>query len=129
MIVVDASALVDVVLGGAAAPDLLDQLSGQQLCAPSHLHAETLSALARLLRSGDLTEQGANAALDHACELPIELVLPTAAHLHRALDLRGRIRVLDGLYVALAEERHCPLLTTDQRLRRADPPCEVLASG
>ncbi len=35
-------------------------------------------------------------------------------------------RVLDGLYVALAEQRDCPLLTTDARLAAAVPPCEVV---
>lgn len=47
----------------------------------------------------------------------------------RAHDLSGRIRVLDGLYVAIAEERGVPLLTTDDRLARSGPPCEVLAPG
>lgn len=56
-----------------------------------------------------------------------ELVVPSAVHLKRAFDLRARIRVVDGLYVALAEERGVPLLTTDRRLVKADPPCEVLA--
>jgi hypothetical protein len=43
-----------------------------------------------------------------------------------ALELGDRVRVLDGLYVALAEQRDCPLLTTDARLAAADPPCEVV---
>lgn len=54
-----------------------------------------------------------------------ELVVPKATHLARALALQNRIRVLDGLYVALAESRDCPLVSTDQRLSRARPPCEV----
>lgn len=80
MIVVDASALVDVVLGGAAAGWLLDQLGGQELCAPSHLSAETLSALARLVRADELSKAGAVSTLDRASELPIDLVLPTPHH-------------------------------------------------
>ncbi|MGL5864312.1 MAG: hypothetical protein ACRCYX_00365 [Dermatophilaceae bacterium] len=39
---------------------------------------------------------------------------------------RERIRVLDGLYVALTEELGCPLVTTDRRLAAAAPPCTVL---
>lgn len=127
MMVLDASALVDVVLGGTSAGWVLDRLDDQELCAPSHLFAETLSALARLVRAGELTEAGAGAAIDRASDLPIELVPPTAAQLRRALALQDRIRVLDGLDVALAKERRCPLLTTDRRLRHADPPCEVMA--
>jgi hypothetical protein len=49
--------------------------------------------------------------------------------LERALDLQDRIRVLDGLYVALAEERERPLLTTDKRLASAGAPCEVILAG
>lgn len=45
----------------------------------------------------------------------------------RAFTLRGRIRILDGLYVALAEDLRCPLVTTDIRLCRANAPCEVQA--
>jgi len=44
-----------------------------------------------------------------------------------AFDLRQRLRVLDGLYVALAAERGVPLVTTDRRLARAGAPCEVVA--
>jgi predicted nucleic acid-binding protein len=54
------------------------------------------------------------------------LVTPDRRQLWRAMELAERIRVLDGLYVALAEQRECPLLTSDARLAAADPPCEVL---
>lgn len=47
--------------------------------------------------------------------------------LRRAFELDGRLRVLDALYVVLADELGCPLLTTDQRLARAAPPCELIA--
>ena len=43
----------------------------------------------------------------------------------RAFALRERIRVLDGLYVVLADELDCPLVTTDRRLGGADAPCDV----
>lgn len=98
-----------------------------ELVAPAHQPAEVLSAIARLQRAGALTEDKARDALASAMALHQELIIPTPAHVQRAFDLRERIRVVDGLYVALAEERGVPLLTTDQRLVRADPPCEVLA--
>ena len=127
MIVLDASALVDVVLGRPAATWVLDEMVGEDACAPGHLSAEVLSALARFVRADELTVADARSALDDATALVIESVLPTAAHLRRALELGERIRVLDGLYVALAEERRCPLLTTDLRLARAELSCDVLA--
>lgn len=127
MIVLDASALIDVLVDQEHAGWLLDQMQSGEVMAPAHQPAEVLSAIARLHRAGVLTDDKAKDALASATALHQQLVVPSAAHLRRAFDLRDRIRVVDGLYVALAEERGVPLLTTDRRLVRADPPCEVLA--
>lgn len=127
MIVLDAAALVDAVLDRPSKAWILDQLAAQQVCAPAHQPAEVLSALGRLQRAGEISRDVARASLAEAHALAQEFVLPSAAHLARALDLQDRLRVLDGLYVALAEDRACPLVTTDMRLARADPPCEVRA--
>lgn len=86
-----------------------------------------LSALTRLVRAGELGMEAAQDAVREAATLPQHLVVPTAAHLERAFALRERIRVLDGLYVALAEDQRCPLITTDRRLSTAHAPCEVRA--
>lgn len=127
MIVLDAAALVDVVIDQPTRLWVLETLRDQEVVAPAHQPAEVLSVIARLHRAGDLTTREANQALDEAMSLPQELVPVKADQVRRAFELRERIRVLDGLYVALAEERGIALLTTDQRLIRADPPCEVLA--
>jgi predicted nucleic acid-binding protein len=42
----------------------------------------------------------------------------TVESLTRALDLQDRVRVLDGLYVVLAQDRNAELVTTDRRLGR-----------
>lgn len=125
MIVLDASALVDVVLDQLPAPWLLDQIAGEDVVAPAHQPAEVLSAIGRLVRSGDLGAESGRDALDEAMALPQRLVPPTSAHVRRAYALRERIRVLDGLYVVLADELGCPLVTTDRRLAGAGPACEV----
>ena len=125
MIVLDASALVDVVLDQPAKDAVLAHL-GQAIAAPAHQPAEVLSALARLVRAGTISGPAARGALDEAAGLEQEIVVPGRRHLRRALELQERIRVLDGLYVALAEERDCALLTTDRRLAAADPPCDVI---
>lgn len=126
MIVLDASALVDVLLDQESAHWVLDAMEPHDVAAPAHQLAEVLSAVARLERNGTLDVDAARSALTAATTLPQELVTPSAAHVRRAFDLRRNIRVLDALYVALAEERGAALLTTDDRLIRADPPCEVL---
>ena len=128
MIVLDASAIVDVVLDRPAKTLLVGHLD-DELCAPAHQPAEALSAIARLVRAQVVEPTVAATALSEVAALEQDLVMPTAEHLRGALDLQDRIRVLDGLYVMVAAERGCPLVTTDGRLARADPPCEVIFIG
>jgi len=125
MIVLDAAALVDVVIDQRAKDWVLDQLSGQEICAPAHQPAEVPSALSRLRRSGILDRDGELMALDEATSLDEELVLPTALHLRQSAQMSDRIRVVDGLYVALAQDRGVALVTTDRRLGASGAPCEV----
>ena len=125
MIVLDASALVDVLIDQGTAPWVLAQLAGEAVSAPAHQPAEVLSAIGRLRRSGTLTADAAAAALDEAASLGTDLLLPTPAHLREAHALDGRLRVLDALYVVLARDLDAALVTTDRRLAAASPPCEV----
>lgn len=125
MIVLDASALVDVVLDQRTAEWVLHELQGQDVHAPAHQPAEVLSALARLVRNDVLDAQTARDALEEAATLPQTLMPTTREQLRRAYELRERVRVVDGLYVALAEGLGCPLVTTDRRLAGAAAPCEV----
>ena len=127
MIVLDASALVDVLVGTARAVWVLDRLEGQVVLAPAHQPAEVLSATGRLARAGTLTAEEWQASLVELDGFAQQLVMPTLAHLQQARLLAGTIRLLDGLYVVLAQERRCALLTTDLRLARGAPPCEVVA--
>lgn len=78
------------------------------------------------MRAGVLTDAAGREALDDAAALRQEVVLITAVHMRRAFDMRDRVRVLDGIYVAVAEERDAPLLTTDGRLARAGLPVAVM---
>jgi predicted nucleic acid-binding protein len=125
VIVLDASALVDLVLDQLGAEWVVGQIDGEEIHAPAHQSGEVLSALTRLVRGGALTPEIAREALDEALDLPQRLVPPSAAHVRRAFVLREHIRVTDGLYVVLADELGCPLVTTDRRLAGAHVPCEV----
>lgn len=125
MIVLDACAIVDVVLDQESSSWVLDQLAGQEICAPAHQPAEVGSALARLVRAGELDLETATAAADEFSALEQEFVAPTRDHLRRALQAQGRVRVLDGLYVALAEDRRCALVTTDRRLARSGADADI----
>lgn len=126
MMVLDASALVDVVIGQPTRSWVLDHVRGKQVAAPSHQPAEVLSAVARLARAGALTPDGAVGAVRDAAALHQELVMPTAEHLTRAVQM-DRVRVLDALDVVLAQDRGADLVTTDRRLARADLPVTVIA--
>lgn len=127
MIVLDASAVVDVALGWAPATWVIEAIEGEELTAPGHQLAEVVSALSRLRRSGRIDGGEQRAAVREAAALRQDVAPTTEGHLLRALALSERIHVLDGLYVALAEELRCPLVTTDLRLAGSDPPCVVLA--
>ncbi len=125
MIVLDASALIDVVLDQPPANWVLDQIAGEEIAAPAHQAAEVLSALSRLVRAGALDAVAAQDALDEALSLPQQVAPLAPDHIRRAFDLRERIHVLDGIYIALAEDLECAMVTTDLRLERAGAPCEV----
>lgn len=126
VIVLDASALVDVLVEQPNADWLLQHMVGTEVCAPGHQTVEALSALTRLHRAGHISEAALSSAASDAVMLHQQLVPPTVGHVQRALELRSHVRITDGLYVALAEERDCPLLTTDRRLARTVSTCEVL---
>jgi predicted nucleic acid-binding protein len=62
VIVLDASALAEVVLGQPASAWVLDRIDGEEIRAPSHQPAELLSALARLVRDGGPAGKGKGAS-------------------------------------------------------------------
>lgn len=116
MIVLDASALVDVLLDQPPRDWVLDRLRGEQILAPAHQPAEVVSALGRLVRAATITEEQAQDAVAEATALRQEHLPLTRQHLQRALELSTRVRILDGLYVAVAEDHEATLVTTDRRL-------------
>ncbi len=101
----------------------------QEIFAPAHQPVEVLSAIAHLLRADEITAETAGAAIRDAGRLVQELVVPDAALIWQAYQLRDRIRVVDGLDVALAQRLGCPLVTTDRRLAPSHPPCDILLAS
>lgn len=121
----DASALIDVVTDQPTKPGVLDHLA-QPISAPADQLAEVVSAVARMRRAGQLGRTEAEAALTDAASL-VQIQVPLDDQLlQQALRLDGRLRVLDAIYVVLARRLACPLVTTDARLARAEPPCELV---
>lgn len=125
MIVLGASALVEVVLALRHRDWVLERLAVDDVIAPPHQLVEVASALARLERAGAVGADDAARALDDAAALPQRVEPLTPALVRRAHALRASIRVADAFYVALAERDDAVLLTTDARLARAGLPCRV----
>jgi predicted nucleic acid-binding protein len=127
--VVDASALVEALLGTNLGVIVRERLRGRQLHAPAHLDAEVLSALGRLHRAGDLRESTVVAALNELVEAPIHRH-PLATLLSGAWARRETQRLVDALYVELAVSLgSAPLLTTDARLARSHDRAELITVG
>jgi predicted nucleic acid-binding protein len=119
-LVVDASAVVEVLRGTALGDRVADAMKGSSLAAPAHLDAEVLSAVGRLARASTLPESAAGQALVQLMRLPVERY-PLSPLLRRAWALRENIALRDGLYVACAEAIGAPLLTLDGGLARSAP--------
>jgi predicted nucleic acid-binding protein len=122
-LVVDASAMVDLLLGARRAPGIRDRLHGHELHAPAHFDAEILSALGRLDRGGHLTAPDAEDRLIRLADAPIERhPLPTL--LSGAWRRRHNLRLVDALYVELATALDAPIITVDAGLVAAAPMAE-----
>ncbi len=119
MIVVDASAVVDVVADRAPNPALVRRLlASSELHAPHVVDIEVTNALRRLVAQGEISQdRAADARLD-ASALPF-VRYPHSALLDRAWELRHRLTIQDGVYVALAEALEVPLVTCDAGIARA----------
>lgn len=116
MIVVDASAVVDLVVRDPTNPALRARLrTDEDLHAPHLIDVEVTQALRRLVASGRLSDDRASDARADAAELPI-LHHPHRALVERAWELRHNLTVYDGVYVALAELLPAPLVTCDAHL-------------
>lgn len=129
MLVLDASATVDLLLRNQRGNDVRRHLRGEPLWSLAHLDAEVFSALSRLHRSGQLTEQQVSARLGLLADLEVSRLPITSPLLDAAWGLRHNVAARDALYVAAASSLDARLLTTDQRLARAVPELAVRFSG
>ena len=120
MIVVDASALLEVLLRTPAAARVRDRLFGTQqtLHAPHLINVEVAQVRRRYAASGRVKHGRCRDALDDLIDFPLNRY-PHDLLLRRAWELRHDITACDAVYVALAEALDAPLLTRDRRLADA----------
>ncbi len=120
MIVIDASALLELLLGTQRAERIARRALAPAEClhAPHLLDIEVAQALRKLVQLEDLTAQRAEQALGDYASLAIDKH-PHHDLLARIWQLRDSLTAYDAAYVALAEALDAPLLTCDARLGRA----------
>ena len=119
MPVIDASVLVDYLVGGEHAEASRERLLGAQesLWAPHLVDAEVGHVLRRAVIAGGLRQSAARAAIEDLSALPLRRVGHVGL-LDRAWRLRANATFYDGLYLALAERLKMQLVTLDERLER-----------
>lgn len=116
--VVDASVIVDLLVGHPRAPAGRAALEGVDGVAPALLDAEVLHAVTRYVRCADMTEERARQALGLLTQATIER-FPIGPLVLDAWALRHNVSSYDGFYVALARVLGCPLITCDRALAGA----------
>ena len=121
MIVVDASAVADLLTRGPNASTIAGLFAAEQAHAPELIGFEVLSAIRGLIRGSKLSLADGLGAIHDFEELEsgLELwpLLPSMSDC--AISLRENVTAYDATYVALAENLGCPLVTTDGKLARA----------
>lgn len=119
MIVLDASAAVDLLLGTERAHEIARLLgSVTEVHAPELIDPEVISVVRRWTLRGWLTVETGERAVDELGELAL-IRHRDGALRQRVWDLRDRCSAYDACYIALAEALDAQLLTTDARLGRA----------
>ena len=120
MIVVDASALLEVLLRTPVAVAVEDRLlaPGETLHAPHLLDVEIAQVIRRYAANGEIDGERGRLALDDLADFPLQRY-PHDLLLRRIWSLRHNLTAYDAVYVALAEALDAPLLTRDRRIAAA----------
>ena len=117
MIVVDASALLELLLVTSAAAAIENRVfsAGEGLHAPHLIDLEIAQVLRRYLREGELSSVRGRQALEDLADLPMTRY-PHEPFLKRIWELRNNATAYDAVYIALAEVLSAPLVTRDAAL-------------
>ncbi len=126
MLVIDASCLVEVLVGGSDAARLAARLrADSDQLAPHLIDLEVFGVIRWERLRGTLDPTAAVQAVEDLRDWPGERI-PHGPLLTRAYELHETVRGWDAMYVALAEAFAVPLLTRDRRLAAAlGPTCEI----
>ena len=117
MIVIDASALLEVLLRAPAAAALEERMfaPSETLHAPHLIDVEVAQVIRRYATKGEVDPERGRMALFDLADMPLHRY-PHDILLPRIWNLRNNLTAYDAAYVALAEALDAPLLTRDRRL-------------
>ena len=118
MIVLDASAAVELVLATRPGAAVAQRLRRETVHAPAHLDVEVIGAIRRAVVRRLISDHEGLVAVADFLNLPVRRWL-TKPFVQRAYQLRTTHTVADGVYVALAEGFRAPLITCDRRLAQS----------
>ena len=124
MIVLDASAIIRVLVGRDPGSALLDAVAGD-LAAPHILDAEVLSVLRGMVLGRVLPLEAAESARRSYADLVIDRY-EAALLADRVWALRTQYTSYDAMYLALAEGLGAPLVTCDRKLDAGGHHVEVV---
>ena len=118
MIVLDASAVIELLLRTPNGEGVARRIAGEPLAAPHLIDVEVAQVMRRYERARAVTASRGRQLLEALVDLdatryPHDVLLP------RVWQLRANLTAYDAVYVALAEALGAPLVTCDGRLARA----------
>ncbi len=120
MIVLDASALIEVLLRAKSSVKIEERLfaRGETLHVPHLIDIEVAHVIRRYRLAREIDDDRGRAALSDLADFPLQRY-PHTVLLPRIWALRLQLTAYDAAYVALAEALDAPLITCDARLAKS----------
>jgi predicted nucleic acid-binding protein len=117
MIVLDASAVIEVLLRTSASDGILARISESsgEIHVPQLLDLEVAQVLRRYAQAGSISAERGRSSLALLEVFPLQRH-PHLQLLPRIWELRGNATAYDACYLALAEALGAPLVTRDRKL-------------
>jgi predicted nucleic acid-binding protein len=118
VIVLDASAAVELVFATSPGAAVAHRLRGKTVHTPAHFDVEVVGAIRRAVVRRLISDHEGLVAVADFQSLPLRR-WPTKPFAVRAYQLRRTHTVADGVYIALAEGLDVPLITCDAQLAQS----------
>lgn len=130
MIVLDASIVVEILINGAMADSIRNELArrDESFIVPHLIDVEVVSAVRKLAVGQRIDAHRSGQFLEGLAALPAERYAHTPL-IRRVWELRHNFTAYDAMYIALAEETDSVLYTCDEKLRRGHRARVVLFTG